>query len=696
MQISENSKFNMWDTNGRRSDVINAMSIYLSILQELETEFPGDEWASYPNSLKEYEFYKRAIAASPDVFEEHKSYDKFEEDITPYRTAFLKRDVDFLKDVFPKFKDTLDKNIEARARHYTSNLVKLGFITIDRRITPAGIEFLSGMTKRDSIEELLPVSDLNIILLRQIMKLRIFTKFNKNTAEGNYYSPFFMASYLLLKSDAIDRKTFKELVLNSTPYSSRDLVNVAAYSINKPGSEMQFDVPYVFTACEKVNMDDFCKYITTSKSSNEYQKLYYDFYSAIYSFLSEKNADNFDKLVNVIRNDSKFSIKAAFLKNSELNIGRKGHYLSLNEFLKKNRDSDWLNDSKNINTLFYIQYVLSKSIELTAEYSDTLLRLLSATGIFNFSGSLPELLYDDFFRVIFDKINHADYVFGKVTADEYEEYEKADASFFGRHTTITEILGFSKSDIYDIILKVSQIYGGTDIQQALKNIKRERMTEHVVEKYPKEKILELLSYVSGRKHDDKIQGYVNSGADVPTIYEYIITIAWYYISGQNFSILDSFNLELNGEFEPLRHASGGQGDIEVFYDDGRIVMLEVTLMNKQAQKRGEWEPVLRHSINLKSQYEDRETTTLFIADELDTNSINIWRAVACVPLESSLTGKLTDKVFIMPFTNAEIIQFLSDGVSGTDIVHSVRESFEKIDYTFDENWRSKILSEICN
>lgn len=58
-------------------------------------------------------------------------------------------------------------------------------------------------------------------------------------------------------------------------------------------------------------------------------------------------------------------------------------------------------------------------------------------------------------------------------------------------------------------------------------------------------------------------------------------------------------------------------------------MLEVTLMNKSAQKRGEWEPVLRHSLNNKAEHMEIDTLTFFVTDELDYNTINIWRSFIC-------------------------------------------------------------------
>lgn len=124
-------------------------------------------------------------------------------------------------------------------------------------------------------------------------------------------------------------------------------------------------------------------------------------------------------------------------------------------------------------------------------------------------------------------------------------------------------------------------------------------------------------------------------------------------------------------------------------------MLEVTLMNKQAQKRGEWEPVLRHSLNLKAAKEPKETITFFIADELDYNTINIWRAVASVSLEATNTHAKVDGVIIMPFTNKEILVFLERNVYYKDIVQAVKDSFAGMPQITDVKWHEEIMSDLC-
>ena len=128
--------------------------------------------------------------------------------------------------------------------------------------------------------------------------------------------------------------------------------------------------------------------------------------------------------------------------------------------------------------------------------------------------------------------------------------------------------------------------------------------------------------------------------------------------------------------------------------DNLILMLEVTLMNKQAQKRGEWEPVLRHSLNLKAENNDKETLTFFIADELDYNTINIWRAVAAVPLESTFDHTKVDGVIIMPFTNNDILRFLENNVCSSKIISAVKDSFISVPKITDDSWRNIIIEKL--
>ena len=128
-------------------------------------------------------------------------------------------------------------------------------------------------------------------------------------------------------------------------------------------------------------------------------------------------------------------------------------------------------------------------------------------------------------------------------------------------------------------------------------------------------------------------------------------------------------------------------------------MLEATLMNANSQKRGEWEPVLRHSINLKVDEETaktgREVTSFFIADSFDHNTINIWKAVAAVPLQSSIDkDKFTDNVVIMPVNSEELSELMDRSTEYDEIISEVHKLFEVDKVAFNINWRNEFMAKI--
>ena len=130
-----------------------------------------------------------------------------------------------------------------------------------------------------------------------------------------------------------------------------------------------------------------------------------------------------------------------------------------------------------------------------------------------------------------------------------------------------------------------------------------------------------------------------------------------------------------------------------------VAMAVTAFKNKQAQKRGEWEPVLRHSINLKAEEEKaqtgREVTSFFIADKFDFNTINIWKAVASVPLQSTVDkDKLTENVVIMPVSTEELCSLMDKEQEYDRIITDVHKLFEVDKSKFDIHWRDKFMESI--
>lgn len=689
--------FNLMDTNGRRSDVLNALKIYLEILEELKEEYPAETWGKYPNSISQFLFYEKALEKSKDVFEQHKGYDKFVQELGAQRLLFLNKDCEWIADNFPRFKKVLDKDVEQRARHYSSNLVKIGFTDEKRNITEVGYSYLKGSISRDAIEELLPLDNINIVLLRQLSKLKIFSE---PDMKGNrrFYSPFFMALELLLNDENIDKGSFAVIVQGLSPYSDESIkASIAQNIIGNEELENAIQniaviVPEGLSDKSDIEFDLFKSYFKSSKASEAASRKYYNFFITLKNFRENRCEDNYNALLKCFENDSAILYKAFGYGKAVFNFGNKGNRYDLKTFLEKNSDHHLLKCDDYVSEIF-IAFSKSKWIDGVKEYSDTTIRLLSATGLFKFK-NLPELSYKDILSVLFDVSALRSNIFGVMTEEQYLKYEVQEDCYFEKCTSIADILGYSKADVDTIIASIERHLGVSDSKEVklqLKGKKNADFLSHINEKYPKEKIMELLPLFSDRSKDSRIKKEVNDAASVPTIYEYIIGIAWYYISNKDFDLYSSLNLTLNADFDPVIHAGGGDGDIVITYDD-IIVMLEVTLMNKQAQKRGEWEPVLRHSLNLKAANEPKETITFFIADELDYNTVNIWRAVAAVLLESTNTHKAVDGVVIMPFTNCEILSFLEKGIHRTQIIEEVKKSFEKVPQITDVKWREDIMT----
>lgn len=699
MIIEKNQIFNLMDTNGRRSDVLNALKVYLEILEELKEAYPTENWGTYPSSLSQFLFYEKALEKSKDVFKTHNKYDSFIKELGEDYQTFIDRDNQWIDDNIDKFAKVLDEAIEKRSRHYTSNLVKMGFTDAGRNITEAGYSYLNSALNKDELEELLPLDNVNVVLIRQLAKLKIFSTSIKG--KRYFYSPFAMALLLLLSEKRIDLHSFEIIVQGLTPYTCGKLKeairnnSISATELEESIQNIDISLPDELIGADDIEFDVFKAIFKGSKNNDSTSKVYYSFFRALKNFRDGKTEKTYLDLIQCFdEEETSLLLKAFGCGKAIFAIGNKGNRYDLNRFIEENSKHPLL-ESEDYIGAFYNAFVRSKWIDGIKEYSDTTIRLLSATGLFKFK-NLPELSYKKILSLVFDITELRECVFGEMTEEAYKEYEETKDSYYCKNISLTEILNYSSADVLKITNEIEQLLGvktADDVKKALINQKNDEFIAHINQKYPKEKIIELLPLFSDRRKDLQIKKEVNDAATVPTIYEYIIGIAWYYISDKEFDLYNSLNLTLNADFEPVIHAGGGEGDIVIRYKD-IIIMLEVTLMNKQAQKRGEWEPVLRHSLNLKAENDPKDTITFFIADELDYNTINIWRAVASASLESTNTHTIVNGVIIMPFTNNEIFKFLKKNIYFKKIVEAVKKSFATVPQITDAKWHDDVIASL--
>jgi len=338
---------------------------------------------------------------------------------------------------------------------------------------------------------------------------------------------------------------------------------------------------------------------------------------------------------------------------------------------------------------------LSKQLDQIQEYSDTTKRIFKATGIISFDNGYVELAYKELLTHIFDIDIIKQLSYGETI------FSNGHDNYFCSVKSISEIFQYSQENVENIIKRIRREFENEDIIDITALIAQKRKEEfinHINTKFPIAETKNILQLFKKRSNDSIIKDKVSSIATIPTIFEFMVGIAWYYFSGKQIDLLNSYNLTLSADFEPLVHAGGGQGDI-IIYENDKVTMLEATLMNSNSQKRGEWEPVLRHSVNLKVAEESRNTdrivTTFFIADEFDTNTINIWKAVASVPLQSSAKREnYTDNVVIMPLNLLELSKLMYKSENYDKIIKNVHDLFKNTKDTFNLDWREEFIRKI--
>ncbi|KGH76546.1 hypothetical protein X285_06960, partial [Oenococcus oeni IOEB_9304] len=120
-------------------------------------------------------------------------------------------------------------------------------------------------------------------------------------------------------------------------------------------------------------------------------------------------------------------------------------------------------------------------------------------------------------------------------------------------------------------------------------------------------------------------------------------------------------------------------------------------VNKNAIKRGEWEPVLRHTVNLSAS-RTVPVQTYFITDAVDKNIENIWRSVAATDLEETAVQHCSTRATIYPLTIDTLIKWLHDkGVNEKVIWDAVDTSYKPlIETDFDADWKTDILASISS
>lgn len=369
----------------------------------------------------------------------------------------------------------------------------------------------------------------------------------------------------------------------------------------------------------KVTEDLICL-VGMNRKSRSYDKPYFDLYNNLIDVFYKKKADSIYKLYITAKNiNQKPGVlwrNLLFKTSNENNIKKNGFNAIASNvpFLKcKTKDE--------IKQMFFKYLHVFKAMATLSDYFDLNRRYFNLTDT---------LIFEDQ-TVRFDII--AKYFFEMYINDIYSE-AFVESTHLTNSITLEEIfkgLVFNQKAIYSKISKDLGVVIQTS-EQAMTFVKSERykrFNQLIDKKFSNPVLIELLTCFENR-NDSRIEELVTDEADIPTIFEYILSIVWYKVSERRGNILDYMKLSLEANLLPKTHAAGGNADIIYEYEacqeyPRHSLLIEATLSEGTNQRRMEMEPVSRHLGDYRIKYNNPFDYSLFISTYLHKNVVADFR-----------------------------------------------------------------------
>lgn len=549
------------------------------------------------------------------------------------------------------------------AREKTSGLVNIGVITEDRKLTAVGNKIESLLYKQMAKDNIFLISEDSYYYLLQMLKLQIIDGEIK-------IKPFIALIYMIEKLGYLSYDEFTYLLpLCKNKYDVKKMVeNIKANRIGLDIDEIikmkifemnnYLEAWNIFRQDYPVSEETFEK-IGINRKSRLYDRPYNNVYHTLVDLVFhlrhntfEERLEKYKELYNCCQS---ISGNTRNLWISYLFFGYRINNLD-EEFDNKFRNLD-ISIVKNIidfkQEFFTTLHLFKWKVNLK-EYFDLNKRYFSLTDIIKFEDDKIEL--DMLPKYYFEKI--IDDVLDEKLLD-IDEYKNV----FYNNIPLEKISNSYTLNINDVVKNINNSLGINltinTVNDYVENEKLKAFNNLIDDKFSNDKLIMLLDNIKNR-NDDLINEYVTDNATVPTIFEYILGIAWYRISNKKGNILDYMNLSLDADLLPKTHAGGGMADIVYKYDEDGYpkhdLLIEATLSESTGQRSMEMEPVSRHlGENIKLTNNENDYA-LFVAPVLEERIIMDFRnrKTYCYPKGN---GDYTNGLKIIPI-NIDILKIL--------------------------------------
>lgn len=548
------------------------------------------------------------------------------------------------------------------AREKTSGLVDIGLMDPERSLTEVGRKLLELSRKGDfSSQNLLQLPEDSFLYLKQLMKSGCWV-------DGSYVRPFLVTLYALTRLDFLTQEEFAYLIPLCVSRESTETVIQAILRCRegKDGTdsillERLFSLEQYQAALSRflegpVTETLLCE-VGMNRKSKSYDKSYFPFYTALVNLYRHPDASRLPPLLAA----------ADRLSGSPGALWKKYLFRSR---AKRTMEKEGLN-------ILFDRPLWSAGSERA--FQEEFFRLLH---LFKAKSTLHD--YFDLNRRYFRLSDALLFVDGKVemdllpgclfrpAADSLLSQAFEPSPGLDRGIALESILPGLDTDAELLYGRLGRELGEPvrnrqEAEDILRKRRYRRLSWLLDHRFSLPVLLQLLDCFESR-NDEIIHNLVTDNADIPTIFEYILGLCWYLISGRKGDVLEHMNLSLEADLLPKTHAAGGSADITYWYPasgerSSHWVLLEATLSEKNNQRRMEMEPVSRHLGDFILKTGEAASYAVLVTPYLDINVISDFRNRRSYQYFSQDRSQRVRGLKILPLSTRELKRILQCGLS---------------------------------
>jgi hypothetical protein len=580
------------------------------------------------------------------------------------------------------------------AREKTSGLRDIGLLDDERNITEAGLELLKIAETDDfSPDNFLEIPKDSYLYFKQMLKA-------SNVVEDKTVRPFIVFLYVenelgYLTNDeftyllplCVDEYTTKRIVECIKKYRKTGGNNFEEIILSVLMEKDNYRQALDLLKTEPISEELICN-VGINRKSAKYDKPYYKLYMILKNivFSRENLVLEFYEATKKLTNSKVGGAwrKYFFSSSARSVISREGlSVLNTVPILSATSEEQFNEEFFKIMHIFKAKATLSDYFDLNRRY-------FKITDI---------VLFEDN-KVKLDVLPKC-YV--EMIAENLLDIAFEQTKILPQNVELQDISLFFDVDINELYQKLGQVLGTSvsSKEMARKVIRDERYARFnklIDDKFDKNTLITLFNDFESR-NDDEIRSIVTDNADIPTIFEYVLGIAWYIISERKGDVLEYMNLSLEADLLPKTHAGGGEADIVWKYDatyayPKHTLLIEATLADGSNQRRMEMEPVSRHLGDYCLMNPNDEAYCIFITTYLNNNVISDFRARRYMQYYNNDGTKHITGMKILPIQTSELKTLLKFEVKYPQIYKMLDTAYNS-DGAPKEWYEDNIVRETC-